>query len=68
MSFVAFWLNRFMKKQFMKTQLLHPLTTNEHTVKDTFDVESLFTNVPLERTLQIIERRGFTMRKNYQRN
>ena len=56
------------------SQLLQPLTINEHTVKDTFDaksriqtinqalfsqgyqyvsfdVESLFTNVPLERTL-----------------
>ena len=62
------------------SQLLQPLTENEHTVKDTFDaktrietidkalfnqwyqyvsfdVESLFTNVPLEKTLAIIERR-----------
>ena len=64
------------------SDLLHPLTTNEHTVKDTFDaksriesidpalfeqgfkyvsfdVESLFTNVSLERTLQIIERQVY---------
>ena len=64
------------------SELLHPSTTNEHTVKDTFDaksriesidpalfeqgfkyvsfdVESLFTNVPLEGTLQIIERRVY---------
>jgi hypothetical protein len=62
------------------SHLLHPLTTNEHTIKDTFDakfriesidpahfqqgfkyvsfdVESLFTNVPLERTIQVIEKR-----------
>ena len=56
---------------------MRPLTTNEHTIKDTFDaksriesidpykdstmsdVESLFANVPLERTLQIIERRVY---------
>ena len=60
-------------------QLLHPLTINEHTIKDTFDtktrietmdqsyfkqgykyvsfdVESLFTNVPLQKTLQVVER------------
>ena len=62
------------------SHLLHPLTTNEHAIKDTFDaksriesidpahfqqgfkyvsfdVESLLTNVPLERTIQVIEKR-----------
>ena len=62
------------------SHLLHPLTTNEHTIKNTFDaksriesidpahfqqgfkyvffdVEPLFTNVPLERTIQVIEKR-----------
>eukprot|EP00111_Clytia_hemisphaerica_P020238 TCONS_00059660-protein len=64
------------------TNLLHPLTVNEFTFKDSydavskiqnippelfqngyqfvsFDVESLFTNVPLKRTLNIICRRVF---------
>ena len=68
------------------SQLLQPLTKNEHTVKDTFDaksrietiekaiftqgyqyvsfdVESLFTNVPLERTLAVIERRIYNENK-----
>ena len=70
------------------SQLLQPLTINEHTVKDTFDaksrirtinqalfsqgyqyvsfdVESLFTNVPLEGTLAVIEKRIYDEKELY---
>ena len=39
--------------------LLNPLAQNEFTLFDSFDVESLFTNVPLKRTVNIILNRIF---------